>query len=319
MAQQTLTTRIVLRNDVQANWTENNPKLLKGEIGLESDTKRYKIGNGVDTWDLLPYFANIDSEDAMSLKILIDMLDKDDFGSVNEVLVNDESVVQDKVAHITIGTLTFTPDQQSMDSNGENFTQNITLHKVAKTGSYKDLVDKLNVVDNLDSVSTEDALSANQGNVLKQMLQSLPTAKAYPDLQALVTALNGYSETEMTVGTNLYIQALNVPDLWVYGVENEAVEYEYTDDDAFVSAIRENGFVQIGYYQVSVLETAKVNLSDYYTKSQIDELIQNVNNTISALENRVTEVSDRVTAIEEDQTILRSTDSFILDGGNSEV
>lgn len=57
MANKQLDTRLVLRNDTAANWTQNNPVLLKGEIGIESDTNQIKIGDGTTTWNDLIYFA----------------------------------------------------------------------------------------------------------------------------------------------------------------------------------------------------------------------------------------------------------------------
>ena len=51
----TLNTRIVLRNDVAANWLANNPVLLMGEAGVETDTGLIKIGNGTSTWTALDY------------------------------------------------------------------------------------------------------------------------------------------------------------------------------------------------------------------------------------------------------------------------
>lgn len=275
MAQKTLATRIILRNDTSANWTAIDPTLLKGEIGLETDTGRYKIGNGVDSWSLTPYFVNLGVSDKSSLDTLITMLNDDDFGKVDDVKVNNTSVVTDKVANISIGTLTVSEDAQTFVPD-ESFSGSIVLHKVAKTGNYNDLLDKLNVVDGLDSVSATDVLSANQGNVLKKMVQALPSARSYLDIQSLVSALNSYNNTEMNVGTNLYIQQIGVPDFWVYSTETTSVSYGFTSDSAFVSEVQTNGSVQIGYYRVSLLETAKVDLSNYYTKTQVDELIANI-------------------------------------------
>lgn len=47
--------QIQLRNDTAANWSVANPVLAQGEMGIETDTGYYKIGNGVDDWDTLPY------------------------------------------------------------------------------------------------------------------------------------------------------------------------------------------------------------------------------------------------------------------------
>jgi hypothetical protein len=47
--------QIQLRNDIAANWSSADPILAIGEMGLETDTDKFKIGNGVDTWSELPY------------------------------------------------------------------------------------------------------------------------------------------------------------------------------------------------------------------------------------------------------------------------
>lgn len=51
----TLNIRIQLRNDTAENWTAWNPVLLKGEMGVENDTGKTKIGNGTDHWKTLKY------------------------------------------------------------------------------------------------------------------------------------------------------------------------------------------------------------------------------------------------------------------------
>jgi hypothetical protein len=43
------------RKDTAANWTSANPILLSGEIGYETDTKKFKIGNGSSNWNSLAY------------------------------------------------------------------------------------------------------------------------------------------------------------------------------------------------------------------------------------------------------------------------
>lgn len=48
-------TRIQFRRDSSSNWTTNNPVLAEGEMGLELDTRRIKIGNGTTNWNSLPY------------------------------------------------------------------------------------------------------------------------------------------------------------------------------------------------------------------------------------------------------------------------
>lgn len=49
---------IQVRKDTAANWTTNNPTLLSGEQGLETDTRRVKIGDGATAWNALAYSLN---------------------------------------------------------------------------------------------------------------------------------------------------------------------------------------------------------------------------------------------------------------------
>ena len=47
--------QIQFRRDTAANWTSNNPVLALGEVGLETDTNAYKIGDGATAWTSLNY------------------------------------------------------------------------------------------------------------------------------------------------------------------------------------------------------------------------------------------------------------------------
>ena len=53
-----MATRMQQRRGTQAQWTAANPILAAGEIGFETDTSKFKMGNGSSTWSALQYFAN---------------------------------------------------------------------------------------------------------------------------------------------------------------------------------------------------------------------------------------------------------------------
>lgn len=57
MAEKTLNTRQKQKYDTSTNWTTNNPILLAGELGFESDTNKFKIGNGTSSWNDLSYVS----------------------------------------------------------------------------------------------------------------------------------------------------------------------------------------------------------------------------------------------------------------------
>lgn len=49
--------KLQLRRGTAASWTASNPILADGEPGVETDTNKFKLGNGSVTWNLLPYAA----------------------------------------------------------------------------------------------------------------------------------------------------------------------------------------------------------------------------------------------------------------------
>lgn len=55
MANTILDVKIQIRNDTKNNWTTQNPVLLKGEMGVETDTRKFKFGDGVSDWKTLEY------------------------------------------------------------------------------------------------------------------------------------------------------------------------------------------------------------------------------------------------------------------------
>ena len=55
----TVQVQIQLRADTAANWTAEDPVLLAAEVGLETDTKKLKVGDGTTAWTSLAYFPSI--------------------------------------------------------------------------------------------------------------------------------------------------------------------------------------------------------------------------------------------------------------------
>lgn len=49
-------TRLKIRGDLAAAWTTANPVLLARELGIETDTRRMKLGDGTTAWTALAYF-----------------------------------------------------------------------------------------------------------------------------------------------------------------------------------------------------------------------------------------------------------------------
>jgi len=54
-----MSSKILLRRGTAAEWSSANPILGTGELGIETDTLKIKIGNGSSTWSQLSSYANV--------------------------------------------------------------------------------------------------------------------------------------------------------------------------------------------------------------------------------------------------------------------
>ena len=53
--------RIQFRRDTTERWRTINPILQEGELGIDTDTGKMKIGDGFSSWTELPYLK-VDSD-----------------------------------------------------------------------------------------------------------------------------------------------------------------------------------------------------------------------------------------------------------------
>ena len=49
--------KIQIRGDTALTWATINPILAERELAVETDTGKFKVGNGINTWLSLPYLG----------------------------------------------------------------------------------------------------------------------------------------------------------------------------------------------------------------------------------------------------------------------
>ena len=67
MANKIIEARLITRNDTSTNWSTSNPVLIKGEIVLEIDTLKLKVGDGINSYDALPYVQTSEKTNSITL------------------------------------------------------------------------------------------------------------------------------------------------------------------------------------------------------------------------------------------------------------
>lgn len=55
-----MATKIQLRRGTATQWTSSDPTLSSGELGIETDSGKVKIGDGATAWSSLAYFGNLE-------------------------------------------------------------------------------------------------------------------------------------------------------------------------------------------------------------------------------------------------------------------
>ena len=63
-------TKIIQRHDTAANWTSVNPVLAAGEMGVETDTNKFKFGDGTTAWSGLAYASGVQSSTIHSMVVM---------------------------------------------------------------------------------------------------------------------------------------------------------------------------------------------------------------------------------------------------------
>lgn len=96
-------------------------------------------------------------------------------------------------------------------------------------------------------------------------------AVVFANYAKLVEALDGENPPKLIVGQNVYLSELDIPDLWVAHVftAEDWVEGVHTGEEV-ATALKETGQVIIGGYGFHMLETQKVDLTEYAKTEQLD-------------------------------------------------
>lgn len=58
MANKSVSAILKQRRNTASNWNSSNPILASGQMGLETDTFRFKVGDGSTAWNSLPYYVD---------------------------------------------------------------------------------------------------------------------------------------------------------------------------------------------------------------------------------------------------------------------
>jgi hypothetical protein len=186
-----MATRMQQRRGTAAQWTAANPVLAAGEIGFETDTSKFKMGNGSSTWSALEYFANA-SELAALVNGAPGLLD-----TLDELA---QAVGDDPQFYLTIGqTVTNHTNASTMVHGIADTSALATLTDVnnAATGAASDLSDHTSATTTVHGIA-DTSLLATTADV--QAAESAASS-ALGAHEALTQSVHGIADTSLLATT----------------------------------------------------------------------------------------------------------------------
>jgi len=282
--------RIQIRRDTAANWTSANPVLRAGEFGVETDTLKFKIGNGTSTWTQITNYANVTStglSNSLSDYILSSALDTPNgpakLNSSGDLIIPENSIILWNDADYNYTT-----------------TVSATQPTANRTITLPDATGTVALTANIPS--TTDSLS--QGSTNKYFSDELAQ-------DAVATALAAGTHTNITVSYNDASNAISLAAAPGY-VDEQAV-----DAVAAALAAGTHTNISVGYNDAgnAISLTGAVT----YTDENAQDAIGNAVGTGLSYNDTTGAISVDTTAIQAKVANVDNTEIGYLDGVTSSI
>ena len=180
-----MATRMQQRRGTKDQWTAANPILAAGEIGFETDTNKFKMGNGSSTWTALQYFAN-----AAELAAIIDGA-PDLLNTLNELAA---AIGDDPAFFTNIG--------ETIADNIDDHNVTTNVHGIANTSllattSYVDTAE----TDAITAAGTAAGQALSSHNALTTGVHGIDNTANLATTSSVSTAISNHNdETENVHG-----------------------------------------------------------------------------------------------------------------------
>jgi hypothetical protein len=219
MANRNLTTRQRQKYDTADNWAKNNPVLLAGEIGVESDTNKMKVGNGTGKWSNLSYSGGNDVT-------LYDTTGQNTDGSMTQKATTDE--LAKKVGYTDTIDTTGTKNVTLKDANNE------TLYPTTKADN----------VYNDDGTTVSESFAALESLRPKILWTNADPSSKFESQTITIDNLSNYNRLDISYYGNrsdkdLITHIIYFDDTGTTFLHRADIGYADSDGDSIVTHSRE--------------------------------------------------------------------------------
>jgi hypothetical protein len=187
--------KIQLRRDLSTNWTTNNPLLLNGEIGIETDTLKFKIGNGTQRWNSLSSYA-LKPGEANGVATL------NSFGKIPLSQIPDQVSLDTEATAAIQNALSLISTTSIPEGTNRYFTDQRAV------GAVTDLINSAVTTASTDATSKANAaqaaaISAASTDATTKATAAKNEAKTYGE-NFVSTSINLLTTSDIEEGSNLY-------------------------------------------------------------------------------------------------------------------
>ena len=313
MAQNNVRATLIIRNDSAATWATKNPKLARGEVGIEIDTGLVKVGDGVTNFNELDYINTHNDVDGVLTTLVDDKITVADYGksywyydenNFEEVQVNEtdltkwptkvELEVKNGVARWVRPKATYNPMQGTLDGVLVTLARDPLANSEASTKNYVD--------------TTVASAIANADHLKRRIVTTLPSVgiesnTIYMIKDDTVTGADKYKEYILIDGTLTQIGDTSV-DLTNY-VQKPTVQAAGN----LVSVAADGSLVDSG---IAASEIGKLNIA---TTSVLGGVYSsNADNSVSV--DSITGIMS-LNRVSTTKLYVPNGDEFILNGGTA--
>lgn len=220
-------TTIQLRRDTATNWASKNPVLAAGEMGIETDTNKFKFGDGTVTWNNLPYVSTGGGG-----------------GTTTDITASLPLLLTD-------GNLTLKLDSTNLAINGNG---ELTVNLDELGNEVNDLSGRV-TANEADIVTIQTELTDLTGNVENKQDKFTPVTPLVLNQEALPTVLRDIpfgSTKTYTFNLNTLDFSDNADLFWMYnsGAGNVGIGYHKSENQVWINNLNYRAF----YNQISLGE-----------------------------------------------------------------
>lgn len=243
---------IQLKRGASSQWFTKNPILKSGELGVEIDTKKIKLGNGISRWNTLSYINVVPSDLENTLDSYIDSSEKGNPGGV-----------------ATLNSQGYIPDSQ-IPSGIARDTEIITSYNnlddlpTLFSGSYNDLTEKP-TIPSLTGYATELYV----GTAISNLVDSAPsTLNTLNELAAAINDDSSYAATITTaLGGKVDSNYVTIGNTLLDGISGST--YGLIGTSEYLDVKNTNGYNKEIELDIAALET-KLDADGYVKQAALD-------------------------------------------------